>query len=94
MMDTILVAGYAVQDALQAVGIVIGVLIVFTIVKKIFRKETVNHYMQFASCEGCGWQGQVSRHAGRCPGCNQPLGDRMAGRRPRKKSHIVELRAK
>ena len=35
MMDTILVAGYTVQDALQAVGIVIGVFILFTIAKKV-----------------------------------------------------------
>jgi predicted Zn-ribbon and HTH transcriptional regulator len=35
--------------------------------------------MQFAACKSCGWQGQVSRHAGRCPACNQPLGDRMLG---------------
>ena len=90
MMDTILIAGYTVQDALLAVGIVIGFLILFSMLKKIFRKEKVNHYMQFAACEGCGWQGQVSRHAGLCPGCNQPLGDRMVGRRPRKGGQIVE----
>jgi len=90
MMDTILVAGYTVQDALLAVGMLFGFLILFSMLKKIFRKEKVNHYMQFAACAGCGWQGQVSRHAGLCPGCNQPLGDRMVGRRPRKGGHILE----
>ena len=80
MLDKILVAGYTVQDALLAVGIVIGFLVLFSMLKKIFRKGKINHYMQFAVCEGCGWQGQVSRHAGHCPGCNQPLGDRMVGR--------------
>ncbi len=89
MMDKILVAGYTVQDALLAVGIVIGFLILFSILKKIFRKEKINHYMQFAACEGCGWQGQVSRHAGHCPGCNQPLGDSMVGRGPENGGHIV-----
>ena len=88
-MDTILIAGYTVQDALLAAGIVIGFLILFSMLKKIFRKEKINPYMQFAACEGCGWQGQVSRHAGHCPGCNQPMGDRMVGRRPRKGGHIV-----
>ena len=92
MLDKILVAGYTVQDALLAVGIVIGLLIVFSMLKRIFRKEEINQYMQFAACEGCGWQGQVSRHAGLCPGCNQPLGDRMVGRRPQKEGHMVGQR--
>jgi hypothetical protein len=89
MLDKILVAGYTVQDALLAVSIVTGFLILFSMLKKIFRKEKINQYMQFAICEGCGWQGQVSRHAGLCPGCNQPLGDRMASRRPRKGAKIM-----
>lgn len=92
MLDKILVAGYTVQDALLAVGIVIGFLILFSILKKIFRKEEINQYMQFAACEDCGWQGQVSRHAGFCPRCNQSLGDRMVGRRPQKGDHIVGQR--
>ncbi len=81
MMDEILFAGYTVQDVLIAVGIGIGVLILFSILKKIFRTKKTNPYMQLAACKDCGWQGQVSRHAGRCPGCNQPLGDRLV-RRP------------
>ena len=92
MLDKILVAGYTVQDALLAVGIVIGFLILFSMLKKIFRKKTIDHYMQLATCKGCGWQGQVSRHAGHCPGCNQPLGDRMVGRRPQNGGHIVGQR--
>ncbi len=88
-MDKILVAGYTVQDALLAVAIVIGFLILFSMLKKIFRKEKINHYMQFATCEGCGWQGQVSRHAGHCPGCNQPLGDRRVGRERQNGGNMV-----
>lgn len=79
-MDKILVAGYTLQDVSLAVGIGVGFLILYSTIKKIFRKEKINPYMQLATCEGCGWQGQVSRHAGHCPGCNQPLGDRMVGR--------------
>jgi len=82
MLDKILVAGYTVQDALLAAGIGIGTLVLFSILKKIFRREKASPYMQLATCDGCGWQGQVSRHAGRCPGCNQPLGDRMINRVP------------
>jgi len=79
-MDKILFAGYTLQDAITAVGIGVGILILFSIIKKIFRKNDVNPYMQFAVCKDCGWKGQVSRHAGRCPGCNQPLGDFRASR--------------
>ena len=93
MLEKILVANYTVQDALLAAGIVIGFLILFSMLKKIFRKEKINQYMQFATCKGCGWQGQVSRHAGLCPGCNQPLGDRRVGRRPQKGGHVVEQNA-
>ena len=90
MMDKVLVAGYTVQDALLAAGIVIGFFILFSIYKKIFRKEKVNPAMQFAACNGCGWQGQVSRHAGRCPGCNHPLGDRTVGLLGKNGGQIVD----
>ncbi len=93
MLEKILVADYTVQDALLAAGIVIGSLIVFSMLKKIFRKEKINQHMQIATCKGCGWQGQVSRHAGLCPGCNQPIGDRRVGRRSQKGGHPVEQRA-
>jgi len=80
MMDKILVAGYTVQDAMLLVGAGIGILILLAILRKVFKKDQVNPYMQVANCKGCGWQGQVSRHAGRCPGCNRPLGDRTVNR--------------
>ncbi len=46
MMDKILVAGYTVQDALLAVGLVIGFFFLLSMLKKIFRKEKIYHYMQ------------------------------------------------
>jgi predicted Zn-ribbon and HTH transcriptional regulator len=89
MMDKILVAGYTVQDAMLLVGTGIGILILAAILKKIFKKDKVNPYMQVANCNECGWQGQVSRHAGRCPGCNMPLGDRMITRPPAKEGQVA-----
>jgi len=83
MLDKILVAGYTMQDALVAAGIGMGILVLFSILKKIFRNDKTSPYMQLATCDGCGWQGQVSRHAGRCPGCNQLLGDRLVNRVPK-----------
>jgi predicted Zn-ribbon and HTH transcriptional regulator len=79
-MDKILVTGYTVQDAMLLIGIGVGIIVLFKILKKIFKKEKISPYMQVANCKDCGWQGQVSRHAGRCPGCNQPLGDRTISR--------------
>jgi hypothetical protein len=81
MLDKIIYADYTVQDALMIAGIVIGLLILFSVLKKIFRTEKTHHYMQIVRCKDCGWQGQVSRYAGRCPGCNKPLGDRAINRR-------------
>ena len=89
MIDQIIVAGYTVQDAMLLVGTGIGILILATILKKIFKKDKVNPYMQVANCSECGWQGQVSRHAGRCPGCNMPLGDRTITRPPAKEGQIA-----
>jgi hypothetical protein len=80
MMEHILFAGYTVQDAMLAAGIAIGLFFLVSILKIIFKKEEAKPYIQLATCSACGWQGQVSRHAGRCPGCNQALGDRLASR--------------
>ena len=88
MLDKIIVAEYTVQDGLIAAGLVIFVLVLFKLLKKLFRSEKIDPYVQNVSCKDCGWQGQVSRHAGRCPGCNKPLGDRMINRTPGKESNI------
>jgi predicted Zn-ribbon and HTH transcriptional regulator len=90
MMDIILFAEYTVQDAIMVAGVGIGIFTLFSILKKVYRQEKINPYMQFTTCKDCGWQGQVSRHAGRCPGCNQPLGDRMVSRRRKHGGHIVD----
>ena len=89
MLDKILFAEYTVQDALLLAGIVFGILTLISILKKIFRKEKVNPHMQFVSCQSCDWQGQVSRHAGKCPSCNQPLGDRTVRPTGENEAHIA-----
>ena len=77
-MDIIVFGEYTLQDVLIAVGIVVGLLILWSIVKKLFKKDETDEHMQKVTCKGCGWQGQVSRYAGRCPKCNEPLGDLKA----------------
>jgi len=78
MLDTIVFGTYTVKALLPyAIGL-ITLLIVWKVVKMFFTSEEVNEHAQIASCQSCGWQGQISRYAGRCPKCNEPLGDRKA----------------
>jgi hypothetical protein len=79
-MDTVLFGAYTVGTVLKYAGIGIGGIVVLAILIKLFGKSEPNEHVQAVECLGCGWQGQVSRYAGRCPQCNTPLGDRKAGR--------------
>ena len=75
-MDQIVFGEYTVQDVLVVAGVVVGLLILVALLKKIFSKPKSDVYAQLARCGKCGWQGKVSKYAGRCPQCNNPLGDR------------------
>ncbi|QTA87240.1 hypothetical protein [Desulfonema magnum] len=77
-MDTIVFGNYSVQDVLIAAGVIIALLILISAVRKLFKKEKVSEHIQVIRCKNCGWRGQVSRYAGRCPKCNEPLGDQLA----------------
>ncbi|UCG79906.1 MAG: hypothetical protein JSV60_07985 [Desulfobacterales bacterium] len=77
-MDTIIFGQYSVQDLLVGAGFVLGVLILLVVLKQILKKKETGEHIQFVQCSGCGWQGRVSRYAGRCPKCNTPLGDQKA----------------
>jgi hypothetical protein len=77
-MDTIVFGQYSVQDLLIGAGFVVGILILLVILRRIFGKKKEGRHIQTVECEGCGWQGRVSRYAGRCPVCNTPLGDQKA----------------
>ncbi len=77
-MDRIVFGNYTLQQILIVVGIVVGVVILFKIVKKLFSSDKIDRHHQIVKCRGCGWEGQVSRHAGRCPKCNKSLGQQKA----------------
>jgi hypothetical protein len=64
-----------------AVGAVVGLLLLVWILRMVFGKRRGNPHFQPVACPDCGWHGQVSRYAGRCPQCNRPLGEQKA--RPR-----------
>jgi predicted Zn-ribbon and HTH transcriptional regulator len=79
-MDTIIFGNYSVQDLLTAAGAVVGLLILIAVIKKLFKKEKMSSHVQIVQCQSCGWKGQVSKYAGRCPSCSHPLGDQLAKR--------------
>ena len=59
-------------------AVVIVLLVLIVIFKMIFKKKEDTSHFQNIRCTGCGWEGRVSRYAGRCPKCNQAIGDRSA----------------
>lgn len=75
-MDKIVFGDYTVQDLVLIAGVIIGLLILMSVLKRIFSKSKSDVYAQTAHCSRCGWRGKVSKYAGRCPQCNNPLGDR------------------
>jgi predicted Zn-ribbon and HTH transcriptional regulator len=74
-MDTIIFGNYTLGQLVYAAGGVIVVVIFIMLIMKIFSKKEPSVHMQNVICRSCGWKGQVSRYAGRCPKCSEPLGD-------------------
>lgn len=79
-VDRIVVGQYTVQDLLVIAGVAVVALALVAILRKILSGSKTAAHTQRVRCDRCGWQGTVSRYAGRCPGCNHPLGERKAGR--------------
>jgi hypothetical protein len=81
ILNTIVFGRYDAQDVLIVVGVAVAFLIFFRILLRVFKKEESSKYSQFVDCINCGWHGKVSTLAGRCPKCNQPLGDQKIRRK-------------
>lgn len=78
-LDTIIYGEITLKHVLFGVGGLVCLSIVIGFFKKLFaKKDEVAPHMQVTRCSSCGWQGQVSRHAGKCPKCNSALGDRKS----------------
>ena len=77
-METIVFGDFTVLDLLIGAGCLFAAVMVWRILRRLFYRGRTPVYAQTAHCEACGWQGQVSKHAGRCPRCNAPLGDQKA----------------
>jgi predicted Zn-ribbon and HTH transcriptional regulator len=80
ILDSDVFGGYTARDVLILVGVTLVLLILLRILMLVFKKEESSKYFQFADCLSCGWRGRVSTLAGRCPKCNQPLGEQKARR--------------
>jgi len=77
-MEQIVFGETTVKDLLVYAGLIVGALIVLGLLARLLRRSKPPAQVQTVRCR-CGWQGQVSRLAGRCPKCNAPLGDRRVG---------------
>ncbi|MBU0554072.1 hypothetical protein KKF91_01800 [Myxococcota bacterium] len=69
LLNQELVAGYSV---LEVGGVVIGLIILISVFKALFKKAPERKGVISASC-ACGWRGQVGAYNRRCPRCNAAL---------------------
>ena len=61
-------------DALWPV-VALTVVAALALLWQLTRRKKPKAWIQEAVCSVCGWRGQTSRYAGRCPRCNAPIGD-------------------
>jgi hypothetical protein len=54
--------------------VVIAAAVVLLLLLVILRPRKPSPNFEKVSC-GCGWSGEVSRYAGKCPKCNASLGE-------------------
>jgi hypothetical protein len=60
----------------------ISVLLILILLWRLSRRKKPKAWIQETICSSCGWRGQTSRYAGRCPRCNTPIGDQKGKLRP------------
>jgi predicted Zn-ribbon and HTH transcriptional regulator len=80
-MDAIVFGEVSLQQLLIWVGAGVGALVILGVLRKMFSRKQPMAQMQTVSCTNCNWRGRASRFAGRCPKCNEPIGERLSGRR-------------
>jgi hypothetical protein len=78
LLDKVVLGTHTVRYLLVAAGIAFAFLVLLQFILSAFRKAENRRHVQKTSCPSCGWKGKVSIYAGRCPQCNEPLGDRKA----------------
>lgn len=54
----------------QAIGIAVGVLVLFVLLKAVLKKAPAEDTLRARmTCGVCGWTGMVSKHKSRCSSC-------------------------
>jgi predicted Zn-ribbon and HTH transcriptional regulator len=69
------------QNLLIIAGAAVLGVIMLRMIFRLFRRSGSNPNIESVVCSGCGWRGSVSRYAGRCPRCNEFLGEQKSQRR-------------
>ncbi len=72
-MDSVVIAGLTLKQLLMYAGIGVGVMVVSGFISRMFHSAKPSPMHKLARCTNCTWTGQVSRHAPRCPRCNQSI---------------------
>ncbi len=71
------------QDPTLIAGLLFS-LVALALLFMLLRRKKPKAWVQTDTCPECGWSGQTSRYAGRCPSCNTPIGEGRARQsRPR-----------
>jgi hypothetical protein len=81
LLQTIIFGNYRVRDLLWALAAAAAVLLLAGFIRRLLAGRPKSTYAEAVVCTGCGWKGRVSKYAGRCPRCNQPLGQQKARRK-------------
>ena len=68
------------MNAVMMVAAALLGLVVLVLLWKLTHRKKPKSWLQVTSCPNCGWTGQVSRYAGRCPKCNAQIGDQKGKR--------------
>ncbi len=76
-MDTVVFSDITIGVLLKYAALLVGIFVLARIVSMFFRGKKSSEHTQFVRCD-CGWQGHISKFAGRCPKCNKPLGEQRA----------------
>jgi len=78
MLDITIFDDVTIQVVVALIGASVIVSITVFTIRRIIKKRGENRHIQFIHCTNCRWKGNVSRYAGQCPQCKQPLGDKKA----------------
>lgn len=67
------------NSAMALTAVLVGT-VALVVLWKLSRRKKPKPWMQATTCPQCGWTGQTSRYAGRCPKCNNLIGDQKGKR--------------